>query len=63
MNTEQQIQKLLGLRLTKFEYGFCLGLQGHEPSPQQQKVITKMLNRHSLIVGMEGNYEQPPYPR
>ena len=47
--TEVTLKKLLALRLTKFEYGFCLGLLGHEPTPVQQATLDKIINRYAQI--------------
>jgi hypothetical protein len=57
MNADSTIKKLLNLRLTKFEYGFCLGLQAHQPTPEQEAVLARILNRYSLAREKEGSSE------
>ena len=57
MNTDLLIKQLLKLRLTKFEYGFCLGLQEHKPTPGQEAILAKILNRYSLAGEIEGKIE------
>ena len=54
MSTQEQIQHLLNLKLTKFEFGFACGLQGHEPTPQQQQILQRAINRHANLA-REGN--------
>jgi hypothetical protein len=58
MNADSTIKKLLNLRLTKFEYGFCLSLQEHKPTPGQEAILAKILNRYSQMWEKEGNYGQ-----
>jgi hypothetical protein len=56
MNSSTTLERLLSLRLTKFEFGFCLGLQGHSPTPAQQVTLEKIINRYSHVFGsQEGN--------
>lgn len=43
------ISKLLTVRLTKFQYGFCLGLQGHAPTPEQAAILRRIVSRYSNI--------------
>ena len=43
------IRKLLSIRLTKFQYGFCLGLQGHTPTPEQAAILRQIVSRYSNI--------------
>jgi hypothetical protein len=59
MSTQEQIKHLLTLKLTKFEFGFALGLQGHEPTPQQQQTLQRAINRHANLA-REGIYDQQP---
>jgi hypothetical protein len=60
MNAQQQINRLKNFRLTKFEFGFVTGLEGHEPSPSQQLTLNKIANRYAHAWATEGNYEQLP---
>ena len=46
---ELAISKLLSVRLTKFQYGFCLGLQGHAPTPEQVAILRRIVSRYSNI--------------
>jgi hypothetical protein len=42
------IRKLLQLRLSRFAYAFCLGLQGHPfPSESQRAILAHIVNQHS----------------
>jgi hypothetical protein len=59
MNAQQQINRLKNFRLTKFEFGFLTGLEGHEPTPAQQQTLNKIANRYSHM-GAEGEYGQQP---
>jgi hypothetical protein len=49
METEKTLKWLLSLRLTKFEYGFCLGLLEHNPTPAQQATLDKIKNRYAHV--------------
>jgi hypothetical protein len=60
MNAQQEIKRLKNFRLTKFEFGFITGLEGHEPNPSQQVTLNKIINRYSHMMGTEGNYGQQP---
>jgi hypothetical protein len=51
MQIEEQISKLLGLRLTKFQYGFVLGLKGHEPTPEQRDILRSIIERYPPVFG------------
>jgi hypothetical protein len=46
MSPQQTIDRLLQMRLTKFQYGFVLDLQGHEPSPNQLRILKEILERN-----------------
>jgi hypothetical protein len=42
------IRKLLQLRLSRFAYAFCLGLEGHPfPSKSQRAILEHIVNQHS----------------
>ncbi len=48
-DTQITIERLLALRLTRFELGFCLGLLGHNPTPRQQTTLNKIVTRYPLL--------------
>jgi hypothetical protein len=50
-SSQATINKLLGLRLTKFGYGFILGLQGHEPTQQQRDILRSIVERYPTVFG------------
>jgi hypothetical protein len=62
MNAQESLQQLRSLKLTKFEFGFVLGLEGHEPTPKQQKVLQDIKNRYAHFWATEGenNNAVPP---
>ena len=46
-DTQITIERLLKLRLTRFELGFCLGLLGNnDPSLRQKETLTKIVKRY-----------------
>jgi hypothetical protein len=60
-NTQITIERLLKLRLTRFELGFCLGLLGHNPTPRQQTTLNKIVTRYPLLWDTERRqYEHSP---
>jgi hemerythrin-like domain-containing protein len=56
---ELVISKLLTIRLTKFQYGFVLGLQGHIPTPEQADILRRIVSRYSNV----WNYINEPNER
>jgi hypothetical protein len=48
-DTSSIIQKLLSLRLTKFQFGFCSGLKGHKPSKEQAETLARILARYENV--------------
>jgi hypothetical protein len=48
MDTDATIKRLLQLKLTRFAYGFCLGLKdNHNPTLEQQAILAKIANQYS----------------
>jgi len=45
--TDEIIERLLRLKLTRFAYGYCLGLRDHNPTEQQQAILSKIVNQYS----------------
>jgi hypothetical protein len=54
-NTDEIIERLLRLKLTRFAYGYCLGLRGHNPTEQQQAILSKIVNQYSQNGEITGN--------
>ena len=50
-NTDQIIDKLLGMRLTKFQFGFVSGLRGHQhPSDEQRAMLARVVSRYENVI-------------
>jgi len=47
--TDVIIGKLLGLGLTKFSYGFVLGLKDHEPTKEQSDILRSITIRYPTV--------------
>ena len=48
-DTQDTIQRLLKLKLSRFEHGYCLGLLGNsDPSPRQRETLTNIVKRYPL---------------
>jgi hypothetical protein len=48
-NTDAIIDKLLSLRLTKFQFGFCSGLKGHKPTKEQAEMLARIVARYENV--------------
>ncbi len=54
-NTQATIQKLLRLKLTRFQYGYLLGLTGHgSPSARQLSILEKIVNQTNSYEELKG---------
>ena len=50
-DTDSIIRKLLGMRLTKFQFGFCSGLLGHpSPSKEQRDMLARVVSRYENVM-------------
>ena len=57
--TQVTLRRLLDIKLTKFQLGFALGLLGHAPTPDQAKILDKIVNQYSYVFGNEQETHDP----